>query len=105
MFHNFKTYEKMETNLILERLDRIEAILSKNAKSILTVDDLIDYTGFKRSYIYKLVHNQQISFYKPNGKVLFFKKSEIDEFLLKNKSQSKAQIENKALDYFFKSKK
>lgn len=95
----------MEANLILEKLERIEAILSKNTKSILTVDDLIDYTGFKRSYIYKLVHLGEIPYSKPQGKMLFFDREEIDQWLRQNKSQSKAQIENKALDYFFKSKK
>lgn len=92
-------------NLILERLERIEAILSKTAKTILTVDDLIDYTGFKRSYIYKLVHLNEIPFSKPQGKLLFFDRIEIDQWLRRNKSESRAQIENKALDYFFKSKK
>lgn len=95
----------METNLILERLERIEAILSKTFKTILTVDELIDYTGFKRSYIYKLVHLNEIPYSKPQGKILFFDREEIDHWLRQNKSQSKAQIENKALDYFFKSKK
>ena len=95
----------METNLILERLERIEAILSKTAKTILTVDDLIDYTGFKRSYIYKLVHLNEIPYSKPQGKILFFDREEIDHWLRQNKSQSKSQIGSNAIDYFFKSKK
>lgn len=95
----------METNLILERLERIEAILSKTAKTIFTVDDLIDYTGFKRSYIYKLVHLNEIPYSKPQGKILFFDRAEIDEWLRQNKSKSKSQISNNAIDYFFKSKK
>lgn len=95
----------METNLILEKLERIEAILSKTAKTFLTVDDLIDYTGFKRSYIYKLVHLNEIPYSKPQGKLLFFDRIEIDEWLRQNKSKSKSQISNNAIDYFFKSKK
>jgi|SRR5690554_1698437 len=104
----------METNLILERFDRLEELLFKTSeilfknstlKSTLNVEDLIDYTGFKRSYIYKLVHLNEIPYYKPQGKMLFFDREEIDQWLRQNKSQSKAQIENKALDYFFKSKK
>ena len=89
----------MEANIILERLERIEAILSKNTKSFLTVDDLIDYTGFKRSYIYKLVHLNEIPYSKPQGKILFFDRAEIDEWLRQNKSKSKSQISNNAIDY------
>lgn len=89
----------MENHLILEKLNRLEKLIVGSTKEILTVEDLINYTGYKRSYIYKLVHNNIIPFSKPNGKTLFFEKTEIDEWLLQNKNQSNSQIENKAHDY------
>ena len=93
-----------KTQIILEKLERIEAILSKTVKPILTVEDLVDYTGFKRSYIYKLVHLNEIPYSKPQGKVLFFDREEIDDWLRRNKSQSKSQIEERAINYFLKKK-
>ncbi|WP_449401362.1 helix-turn-helix domain-containing protein [Chryseobacterium wanjuense] len=39
------------------------------------VEELADYTGFSKSYIYKLVHSNIIPYSKPNGKTLFFEKS------------------------------
>jgi len=89
----------MENHLILEKLNRLEKLIVDSSKEILNVEDLINYTGYKRSYIYKLVHNNTLPFSKPNGKTLFFEKSEIDAWLLQNKSQSISQIENKAHDY------
>jgi len=94
----------MEKNQILEKLERIEAILSKTTKTILTVDDLVDYTGFKRSYIYKLVHLNEIPYSKPQGKLLFFDREEIDHWLRRNKSHSKSQIEEKAINHYYKKK-
>jgi excisionase family DNA binding protein len=95
----------MKRDSIFERLDQLERLIVGLNKTILNVEDLINYTGYKRSYIYKLVHNNVIPFSKPNGKTLFFEKSEIDTWLLQNKSQSISQIEDKAQDYINKSRK
>ena len=95
----------METiKLILEKLDYLEQLIISNHKEILSVEELEKYTGFKKSYIYHLVHYSKIPYSKPNGKYLFFQKSEIDEWLLKNKSLSDDQIQEKARQYILKNK-
>ncbi|MDM1093726.1 helix-turn-helix transcriptional regulator [Myroides odoratimimus] len=88
--------------LILEKLDYLEQLIISNNKEILSVEELEKYTGFKKSYIYHLVHYSKIPYSKPNGKYLFFQKSEIDEWLLKNKSLSDDQIQKKAREYVLK---
>ncbi len=50
-------------------------------KNILTVDGLIEYTGFSQKQIYKLTSTRAIPHYKPSGRKLFFKKDEIDEWI------------------------
>lgn len=95
----------MENQLILEKLNRLERLIVDSTKEILNVEDLINYTGYKRSYIYKLVHNNILPYSKPNGKTLFFVKAEIDSWLLQNKSKSISQIEDQANDYINNSRK
>ncbi len=95
----------MENQLILEKLNRLERLIIDSTKEILNVEDLINYTGYKRSYIYKLVHNNILPYSKPNGKTLFFVKAEIDSWLLQNKSKSISQIEDQANDYINNSRK
>ena len=90
----------MDANeVIIEKLNNLETLLVSSVKQILTVEDLSNYTGFSRSYIYKLVHKSIIPYSKPNGKTLFFQKNEIDEWLLQNKSSSISQLEQKANSY------
>ena len=79
-----------EKQNLQKKLNQLEILIVSTAKQILTVEDLINYTGFSRSYIYKLVHKNILPYYKPNGKTLFFQKKEIDSFLLQNKSTPKA---------------
>lgn len=73
----------MDTILILERLDRLEKLLIGN-KEVLTFDEASDYTGISRSYLYKLTASGKIPHSKPNGKMLFFEKSKLVEWLLQN---------------------
>jgi len=89
----------MESNAIIEKLTNLEKLIIGTTKQIFTVDDVVNYTGFSKSYVYKLVHNNILPYSKPNNKTLFFTKSEIDEWLLQNKSKSISQIQKEATSY------
>lgn len=94
----------MENNeIILHKLNRIEKHIF-SLKSIFNVEELAEYTGFKKSYIYKLVHSNALPFSKPNGKVLFFDKRKIDDWLLQNASKSLSEIQQEALEYSLQKK-
>ena len=59
--------------------------MSLNLKNVLTIDECSDYTGLTKNYIYKLTNLKLIPHFKPNGKKLFFKRQDIDDWLLSNK--------------------
>lgn len=86
--------EKAE--MILNKLSRIEQMMT-GMKEILNVDELADYTGYRKSYIYKLVSASVIPYSKPNGKILFFDRKKIDKWLLQNSSMSNSEISLEAL--------
>ena len=94
----------MEKNeIILYKLNRIEKHIF-SLKTILNVEELAEYTGFKKSYIYKLVHSNSLPFSKPHGKVLFFDKQKIDEWLLQNASKSINELQQEALEFSLQKK-
>lgn len=86
----------MDTILLLERLDRLEQLLIGN-KEVLTFDETCDYTGISRSYLYKLTASGKIPHSKPNGKMLFFEKKKLVEWLLQNNREPKQDIEAESL--------
>ncbi|MHB1105414.1 MAG: helix-turn-helix transcriptional regulator [Lutibacter sp.] len=88
----------MDNLLILERLDRLEKLLTGH-KEVLTFDEACDYTGISRSYLYKLTASGKIPHSKPNGKMLFFEKAKLVNWLLQNKRKSQQDIEIEALTY------
>lgn len=74
----------MDNLLILDRLDRLEKLLM-GSKEVLTFDEACEYTGISRSYLYKLTALGKIPHSKPNGKLLFFEKKELVDWLIQNK--------------------
>lgn len=75
---------------IEEKLFNIENSLSKLSlavKTILSTEEAADFLGFKPSYFYKLTSNKKIRFFKSLGKLIYFKKEDLEAFLLRNPSE------------------
>ena len=88
----------MDNSMILERFNRLEKLLA-GRKEVLTFNEACDYTGISRSYLYKLTSSGKIPYSKPNGKMLFFEKRKLVEWLLQNKHKSQDEIETEAAAY------
>tara|TARA_R110001592_G_scaffold195637_1_gene443300 strand:- start:360 stop:647 length:288 start_codon:yes stop_codon:yes gene_type:complete len=85
----------MDTILILERLDRLEKLLI-GSKEVLTFDEASDYTGISRSYLYKLTASRRILHSKPNGKMVFFDKKKLVDWLLQHQREPRMEIKDNA---------
>ena len=62
---------------------------------LVNVKQLSEMLGFKPAYVRKLVQEGQIPYYKPFGKKIFFKKSEINELLQGQRVPSVAELIDK----------
>lgn len=71
-------------------------------KEILRVDDVAELTGSTRNGIYKLVFNRRIPYYKPTGGRLYFKRSEVEAWLLGNRVAPIDELEQQAAAYMVK---
>lgn len=88
---------------IKEQLDRIEALTQIGAKAVLNVDEVCTYTGLSRSRIYTLCNQRIIPHYK-QGKI-YFKKSELEQWLTSRKVTTTAELESQAAAYCLSHKK
>ena len=50
-------------------------------RNLLTTAEAAKYLGLKPSYLYKLMMRRAIPYYKPNGKLCFFSKADLDTWL------------------------
>lgn len=89
---------KNEQQEIIARLDRIEKTIQGNKPKPLTLGEAAAYLGISKSYLYKLTSQARIPHYKPEGKKVYFEKSELDEWLLRNPVTTREAIGRKAAD-------
>jgi excisionase family DNA binding protein len=71
-------------------------------KHILTFDEFCAYAGISKKYGYYLTANNIIKFYRPLGKLIFFKREEVEEFLSANAVEPQKQIDNKVNQHLLK---
>lgn len=58
------------------------------AKDILSFKEAAQYLDLSESSLYKLTSESKITFHKPNGGKLYFEKSDLNNWMLQNKSKS-----------------
>lgn len=87
-----------KTTTLSDLADKIEllAAIVITAKPVLNMQEAAIYTGLKESYLYKLTSTQEIPHFKPRGKMLYFNRVELDEWMLQNRVKSSREIDNEA---------
>lgn len=88
---------------ILSCLQRNNSILSN--KTILTFDEGCRYCGISPSSMYKHTSANRIPHYKPEGKLIYFKREELDNWMLRNRNSSTNELEDLASSYSLKRRK
>ena len=64
----------------------------------LTLDDVCVLTGLGKTYLYRLTSARKIPFYK-RGKLLYFSRNEIEEWMLQNRHATQNEIERDVSAY------
>jgi excisionase family DNA binding protein len=99
----------METLMsIIEQLEIIRKEVGELRiikKDILNLGEACEYLNIGHSHLYKLTSKRQIPCYQPNGKKLYFKRIELDEWLLQNRKCAVKEINQMASDFILSSSK
>ena len=90
-------------NLTKEDLQKVAEMVADKTifctKEVLTSDEAAKYMGISRSYLYKLTMKREIPHYKPMGKVVYFDRAELEEWLKRNKISTEEEIRMNAINY------
>jgi len=76
----------------------------QEAKEVMTSKEAAAYMGVSLSYLYKLTMRRQIPHYKPLGKMCYFKKAELLQWLTSNRVATAEEISQQAQAYCLKKK-
>ena len=74
----------MKTQEIKRQLEEIQSLLKQKDQKPLNFVEAAKYLSISQSTLYKLSYQRKIPSYKPSGKLLYFFKHELDEWIVEN---------------------
>lgn len=82
--------------------DMITANIIGTQKEVLTSDEAAMYLGVSKSCLYKWTMSRQIPHYKPNGKMCYFNRKEVEAWMQSNRVATDEEISQQAQTYLKK---
>ena len=70
--------------------------LCYSAKEVLNLEEAASFLGIAKSTLYKMTHENRIPFYKPAGKLIYFEKSVLLEWIRSNRIMSESELQEEA---------
>ena len=95
----------VNSNIILNKLTAIESLLEATSQpKPLTLMEAAKFLDLSRSPLYKLTSERKIPHFKPNGKKIYFDKSELVQWLKRKPTRTLEETEEKAASYIVSGK-
>lgn len=84
---------------LLQKLDEIHHLMEEQVvlqKRILNLDEASKYLGISKSDLYKRTSSNGIPFHKPSGKLIYFLREDLENWMLSNRIESNDEITARA---------
>ena len=92
----------METDnyqILTAQIDGLKKLIIAGTKEVLSIEECATFTSLSVAHLYRLTSQRTIPFYKPMGGKIYFKKSEIENWLLQGRQATNEEIINQATTY------
>ena len=87
------------TKNVFDKLTAIETLLVATNPKPLTLKEAAEFLDFSKSYLYRLTSQGRVPCYKPEGKLVYFDRAELVNWLKRNRIRPQEEIEEKAASY------
>lgn len=77
----------------------------KNYEEIISLSEAAKFLNVSKSCIYKITSQKQIPHYVPGGKKIYFRKEDLENWILKSKVDSVMETESITENFLFNSLK
>jgi len=97
-----------QEELILNKLSEIANKLDEQnllQKTVLNFNEACSYLDVSQSHLYKLTSTRQIPHFCPQGKKLYFNRTELDVWLQRNRQSTNEEIEQEVNEKLFNSRR
>ena len=101
--HTRKPQPLIKLKEMKEEMQKVADFITANTifttKEILTSDEAAKYLGISKSYLYKLTMLRKIPHFKPMGKMCYFNRLELENWLQNNRVATDSEISQKVQSY------
>ena len=97
-----------QEELILDKLSELANKLDEQnllQKTVLNFNEACSYLDVSQSHLYKLTSTRQIPHFCPQGKKLYFNRTELDVWLQRNRQSTNEEIEQKVNEKLLNSRR
>ncbi|MBR5255028.1 MAG: helix-turn-helix domain-containing protein [Bacteroidales bacterium] len=84
---------------LTSQIDMLKKLILAGSKEVLSIDECATFTSLSVNHIYRLTSQRAIPFYKPMGGKIYFKKKEIENWLLQGRQATDSEIKSQATTY------
>jgi len=92
---DLKADPNCEANIcdLMERISLLEATVEGQSKDVLTIEEAAKYLDITPKYLYKLNHENIITYSRPKGGKCYYNKGDLNDWMLSSKRKSIKQLE------------
>jgi excisionase family DNA binding protein len=88
--------------IILKKLEKLEVLIERHyilSKEILSLEEAAEYLKLSKSCLYKMTSAKEIPYYVPGGKKIYFRRIELDNWILNSKVNSVNELDFETENY------
>lgn len=79
--------------------DMVAARLLLSSKEVLTLEEAAQYLGVSKSQMYQLTHTRAIPHSKPRGKMCYFSRRALEDWMMDSPVATQTDINTAAMEY------
>lgn len=94
--------------IILKKLEKLEVLIERQyilSKEILTLEEAAEYLQLSKSCLYKMTSSKEVPYYVPGGKKIYFRRIELENWILNSKVNSVNEFDCEAENYLGRTQK
>lgn len=84
--------------------EEFQSVVILPQKEILSFNEAVKYLDVSKSFLYKLTSTNKISFSKPNNKLIYFQRADLDNWMLQNRNESIGVLQENLNNYLSRNK-
>jgi len=94
--------------IILKKLEKLEVLIERQyilSKEILSLEEAAQYLQLSKSCLYKMTSRKEVNYYVPGGKRIYFRRSELETWILNSRVNSVNDLETNMEVYLSRTQK